>query len=638
METMERGNAVMLKDTQFQEATYEEWLQVAKAQLKGKPIEKLFKETYEGLTIEPLYDESHLDQSFSHPGVVPFTRGTNSENGWNIAQLIEWNQAHELNERLLQAMNRGQNTLHFSVKEITDLHQLETIFQQIDIEQLTLFLDARENRAFLPLFIHYCEEKGISFQNIKGSIAVNPFYELTQYGRDESFKEATQFLASLISWAKAHRLSTRLILLKGTEFHEAGAHNVQELTYTFLQAIEILEALTDKGLTVDEIALYMQFSFSIGSDFFMEIAKLRAAKHIWATIVAAYGGSEESQKLSLHAQTSEWNKSKLDIHVNLLRTTSEAFSAVIGGVDYLTIAPFDQLSDSSELGERIARNIHFILQEESFLHKVQDPAGGSYFIDTLTKQLTEKVWENIQQNEKAGGFLVQFMNGVVQDEIEKTYEVKRKDLEERKKLLIGTNVYANLEDHMTDDAPKALEKSVSIVETDVETCLSIIRSNHGSIQSLCEIEPLAEPKVRPLQKRRWAEPFEEMRKRALRYKEQQGHFPEIAVIPIGLLKDYKPRLDFLRGLMATGGVMAKEYSLEDKIEHAIVVLCGADDDYKLLTKDDVQRLKETGRLWVVGQVSEGWNEKGEIDKFIHAKLNVLQLLEEVHQLLGVEGE
>jgi len=620
----------MSNNAQFQSVTYEDWLKAAEAQLKGKPIENIFSKTYEGLVIKPLYD---ANDSQANLALRDFS---NRKKGWNIAQLVIGDTPEELNRQLLQAIKRGQNSLHFSVDEVTHVDQLEVIFHNIDVTMCTFFIDATTNRAFLPLLMRYCERKGIAPSSIKGSIAIDPFYEMIEYGKDDStFEEAVSFIESSITWARESQLHIQLILVRGAEFHEAGAHAIQELTYAFLQSIELLEALTDKGFSIDELVPYFQFSFSVSSDFFMEIAKLRAAKTIWNSIAAAYGAKEENRNIHLHAQTSNWNKSQLDTHVNLLRTTNEAFAAVIGGGDYLTIVPFDNVMHTSELGERIARNIHFILQEESFLHKVQDPAGGAYFVESLTEQVTEKVWENIQRYEKEGGFIAQFLKGTIQDEIDKTYEEKVSDLKNRQQLLIGTNIYANIDDHLLDE--KRERRDTWITVSTIEECYSAMNANSGSVHSLRKSFEKQEQKTRPVIKKRWAEPFEHLRKRAQSYKNQNGSFPQVAVVTVGKLKDYKPRLDFVKGVMATGGVVVNEYELHDTITEQVIILCGASDDYKELSIGEIKRLKQNGWLWVVGKESEG-DRDWPVDQFVYSGVNVLQLLEEMHQLLGVENE
>ncbi|WP_243290183.1 methylmalonyl-CoA mutase family protein [Bacillus sp. FJAT-47783] len=633
----------MTRDTQFQEATFEDWVKAAESQLKGKPFDKLFSKTYEGITVKPLYDQEDVKESFTYPGDSPFVRGTTQSNdGWSVCQYLHHTDPEIMNKKLVESFKRGQNTIYISVDHIENTDQLKTIFHNIDVEEVTFYIDATKNRAFLPLFVHYCETSGISLSKIKGTIAIDPFFELVQLGVSErTFQDAVEYIASSLTWTLENNMNIKLALLRGREFHESGANLIQELSFTFLKSIELLETLTDKGFSINDIARSMQFSFTVSSDFFMEIAKLRAAKQIWATIVSAYGGDEHAQKICLHAETSFWNKSKLDMHVNLLRTTSEAFSAVIGGVNYVTISPFDELTGQpSELADRIARNIHYILREESFLHKVQDPAGGSYYVDTLTKEICENVWNNIQTYEKSGGFLKRFIDGTIQNEIENTYEWKRSDVEKRNKLLIGTNIYANLGEKITHSVPN--EDSNTFIEiANFQSCLQIVKEQNGSVASLKEHKTTKESHIRPLTPRRLSEPFERLREKADMYKNKTGAYPSVTVTTVGQLKDYKPRLDFIRGVLATGGIEVKVQSVEDQEikHHQIVILCGTNEDYARIEQADISWLIEkSANLWMVGKEGNEWMGKWHIHKAIDSKLNVLHLLEHAHQLLGVDEE
>jgi len=632
----------MKMGTQFQEVTYEDWIKAAEAQLKGKPFDKLFSKTYEGITIKPLYEAKDVENSFPLPGQVPFVRGTNEEDSsWLVNQFISGEDFEKLNENLKKALNRGQNSLYFSVDPVYHIDHLSTILKDIHIEEVHLYIDATRNRVFLPLFIHYCEKQQISTSKLNGTIAIDPFYEMVRLGEDEkAFQKASDFLLSSIKWSIQNDIHLNLALLNSKEFHEAGSNIVQELAFTFLKAIELLETLTDQGISVEDITKRIQFSFQIGSDFFMEIAKLRAAKIVWATIVQAYGGKEDAQKISIHAETSTLNKSKLDSHVNLLRTTGEAFAAVLGGVDSLTITPFDEVNQSSELAERIARNTHFIMQEESLLNKIQDPAGGSYYIDSLTNSLAEKVWEMIQSYEKDGGFIKALKEGKVQKEIEEIYLLKKKDIEYKKRILIGTNVYANLGEELIISEHKKDFKPLYFTNfKDFEASLDRIEQNGGNALSLREeLTLLDNAKVAPLIRNRLSEPFETLRFNAENFKKLNGYYPTLTIVTIGQLKHYKPRLDFVKGLLATGGMDVKVLSAQDHedIDDQMIILCGRDEDYDQLDNTFIDSLKNKAKhLWIVASPDNKYADKWRIEKTVHAKLNAYEWLQDVQQLLGV---
>lgn len=632
-------------DSSFQEVTYEDWLKAAEAQLKGKPIESLFSMTYEGIRIKPLYEKNDVKEPFSLPGSPPYVRGT-SENktDWYISQFITGCEPVSLKKNIQKAIKRGQNSLYFSVENIHSVNDLQMILQDVDVKNIHFHIDATKNRAFLPLLVHYCHIENVPIHELKGTIAFNPFYEMVTLGLNEStFKKAIDYLSSMMNWSGRNGLQLKLVLLDGKVFQQAGANAIQELAFTFLKGIEILEALSEKGHSIEEISKRIQFSFAIGSDFFMEIAKLRAAKHIWATIVNAYDGSLEAQKAYIHAETSTLNKSKLDIHVNLLRTTGEAFAAIIGGVDSLTISPFDALlGNTSELSERIARNTHFIIKEESLLDKVQDPAGGSWYIESLTKQISEKVWSLIQSYEKVGGIIKALQDGKVQKEIEDMYTLKQSDIEKRNKMLIGTNIYANLGEELAVATKEREQKMMKLIQVEsVEECLRVLKEEGGNILPLVKtFEQTEENDIRPLMNRRLSKPFETLREKAEKHRQLHGFYPNVSIAVIGQLKDYKARLDFVKGLFATGGIDTNIVPINEaeRANSELIIICGADQDYEQLDTSILDRLKEKcDHIWITAPEGHKVLAKWDIEQAVHNKLNFYEFLCHVHDLLGVKA-
>ncbi|TGU94552.1 methylmalonyl-CoA mutase, partial [Mesorhizobium sp. M00.F.Ca.ET.186.01.1.1] len=209
-----------------------------------------------------------------------------------------------------------------------------------------------------------------------------------------SLDTAFDAMAKMTSWASQHAPKLKTILVQGNPYCESGGHAVAELAFSLATGVEYIQAMLDRGLSIEEVAGRMQFSFAVGSDVFMEIAKLRAVKMLWANIVDAYGGSVETQKIAIHARTAAWTKTVCDPYVNMLRATTEAFSAIVGGVDSLHVSAFDEaIRPANEFSRRIARNTQIILEQEAHLAKVVDPAGGSWYVEWLTDELAKKAWE-----------------------------------------------------------------------------------------------------------------------------------------------------------------------------------------------------------------------------------------------------
>ena len=205
---------------------------------------------------------------------------------------------------------------------------------------------------------------------------------------------------------------------------------------------------------MDDAAPRIRFAFSIGSNFFMEIARLRAARLLWAKIVQAFGGGEEAQKMSIHARTSAWNQTVYDPYVNLLRATTEAFSSAVGGCDSLHVSPFDELVRApDEFSRRIARNTHTVLREESQVTRTVDPAGGSWYVETLTDAVGHKTWAIFQEIEKQGGMAKALAAGWPQAQVADTAAKRAANIAKRKDIFVGSNMYPNLKETRLEPTP-----------------------------------------------------------------------------------------------------------------------------------------------------------------------------------------
>lgn len=211
-------------------------------------------------------------------------------------------------------------------------------------------------------------------------------------------------MAWLTAWAATHAPDLRTIQVELHPYHNGGASAVQDLAFALATGVEYLRAMQARGLDVDTVAPRMQFAFSLGSPFFIEIARLRAARMLWARVVAAFGGNARSQKLRLHGRTSAWTKTRADAYNNMLRATAEAFAGVMGGCDSLHVSPFDEaIGLPDEFSRRIARNVQIILQQECNFYRLVDPAGGSAAVETLTDEIAREAWALFQRIEAQGG-------------------------------------------------------------------------------------------------------------------------------------------------------------------------------------------------------------------------------------------
>ncbi len=604
-----------LQNQSFPLMTKEDWQVKAEESLKGKSIESLKNNTYENIVLEPLYsrqDEKHLAD---FPGGSDFRRGVNPlgyvTNSWKIAQRIPYNTVSELKEKLQEALGKGQTAISFEVsKDLLDTK--ETIIE--------LLGDLPKD---IPFAINGKGLQGTLLEVLAG--AGNPEKWSGYVSNDPISLFAEEELMSedfLNEWLKNIKLASeklpnlRTVLINTFTYHQGGANAVQELGIAAASGTFYLQKLLDSGMKLEAVLSKMIFQFSIGSHFFMELAKLRAARILWDKITKVYGSDVQHRGMQIAAETSSFTKTVYDPHVNILRAGNEAFAAVIGGVQYLHVAPFDDATGSSQLSERIARNTQNILKEEAHLQKVIDPAGGSWYVEALTTELAEKAWQYFQQIEAKGGILEVLKSGWLQDEISTVYTKRKQDIFTRKQSIVGTNVYANLADKV---AP-ANEKTTD----------NYFESAGPTI------------KIKAIPNTRLSEPFEELRSISERIEVKSGSKPQVGMICLGELKQYKPRLDFMKGFLAAGGLEASVSGSISSLETArdfilrqdtkYFCLCGSNDQYESLGHEILAGLNQefSDRIFYLAGLPEReqkaqWLNEG-VKQFIHLKSNCYETL------------
>ncbi|HEX7357860.1 MAG TPA: acyl-CoA mutase large subunit family protein, partial [Ignavibacteriaceae bacterium] len=460
----------------FSVPSFEEWKKQVEKDLKGDLIEKkLITKTYEDINLNPIYtseDVKYLNQITNLPGFEHYLRGSSASgfNGrdWEIAQ--EYNQAmpEDLNEALRFDLKRGLNSINIVLDNPTQLgldadqsksgevgkyglsisgvRKMQILFKDIDLTAQPINING--GFSALPvtlLFKAYADETRISLMNIKGSITSDPYdYLLTKGELPISLKQIFDEMKLSTELMIKSNSAIKTICINGFGFNNSGASAVHELAFTLATAVEYMNEMISRGLKTDDVAKRIKFSFGVGSFYFMEVAKLRAARMLWSKILESFGANEENRKMFIHCKATEFNQTYFDPYVNMLRTTTEAFSAIVGGADSIHTNPFDEsFNPSDNFSRRIARNTQIILKEESHLDQVIDPAGGSYFVEKLTDEIANAAWKLFQTTEEKGGMLKAIQSGFVQEEISKVAEAKKNDFAKRKTVLVGTNLYAN---------------------------------------------------------------------------------------------------------------------------------------------------------------------------------------------------
>ncbi|MCA1030662.1 acyl-CoA mutase large subunit family protein [Bacillus timonensis] len=629
------NNVEQFKSQSFPSVDYDTWKNEAEKSLKGRPFDKLFTNTYEGIQLKPLYTKQDLEKSHatnSLPGEEPFRRGTSAlgykQKPWYISQELTGESCEELNQLLREELARGLSMIHIVLNEGVQIHSIKEInllFKGISLIEVPLLIDTQSTSLpFLSLFQQYCEQEEIDTKKLVGTVGMDPLGYLAKTGNlPLELTKLLDHMVDSIKWSERAAPHLRVILVNGQPYHNGGASSVQELAFAMATATDYIRACIERGLQIDAIAPKMTFSFSIGSNMFMEIAKLRAAKEMWSTIIKAFGGNRDSQKMNIHARTSAFTKTVFDPYVNMLRSTTEAFAAAIGGVDSLHVSAFDEpFRQPDSFSRRIARNTQLILQEEAHLKHIVDPAGGSWYVETLTDQVGQKAWTLFQEVESEGGMFKALQKGFIQEKINFVYENRMTNVKNRTDKIVGTNMYANLQE--------------TLVHQDKNITFSVKKDEHLLVE--------------PVPTRRISEPFEALRMNAISYKEKNGFFPKIGLINIGSITDFKPRADFITGFFEVGGFQLEKIEGNTSKEELVMkvanmdidtfVFCGKDEDYQEYVEPMISKLnaRKQYRFYIAGkqlaQSEKDFKELGVLD-FIHMKSNCYELLASLQADMGV---
>lgn len=434
---------------EFGKVSREEWITAIERSLRGRSLDSLTKGSYEGIDYSPVATAEDLDglsACLGLPGQYPYLRGTHAagyrERPWLIAQELDLPDPQAFNLALHDALAMGQTAVVLDAHpRMVTVGQFQTALRGIDLGRTPLFLVGGSRALNSYQWLGAAVSEG-ALARIKGCIGYDPLAALARSGAVPS--DMFERMAQHTTDVKHGSPLLGCIAVRGDVYHDAGASAVQELAIALSTAAAYLREMTARGLDLSEVAGKMHFFLSIGENFFMEIAKLRAIKMLWSQVARAFGADDEAQKIHLHARCASRNKSRLDPHINILRATSEAMAAGIAGVESITVPPFDApLGDSDRFSRRIARNLQLILQEELHLTKLIDPAGGSWHIEKLTDQLARAAWKTFQDIEADGGMLAALQDGTIQAGIAAIAVRRQSDLEAGDAILVGVNAFLN---------------------------------------------------------------------------------------------------------------------------------------------------------------------------------------------------
>ena len=609
--------------SEFAPVSTEEWMAKITADLKGVPFEKkLVWKTGEGFNVNPFYraeDIEGLKTTESLPGEFPYVRGTKKDNDWKVRQNIEVCCFKGANEKALDLLTKGVTSLGFIIKgdEVNE-ENIATLLEGICPASVELNFNTCNCKAekLIGILADYFKGKGVDAEKCYGSVNYDAFKKPLVKGKENS--EWVEGAAAVLKAGQALP-NYRVLAVNAFLFNNAGAYISQELGYALAWGNELMAKLTEAGFTADEVAKKIKFNLGISSNYFMEIAKFRAARWLWAEIVAAYKPACECAcKMVAHAQTSEWNMTVYDAHVNLLRSQTEAMSAALAGVDSITVRPFDKIYQTpDDFSERIARNQQLLLKEECHLDKVVDPSAGSYYVEVLTNSLADVAWKLFLEVEEKGGFSVAVNAGEIQNAVNASNVARKKAVATRREILLGSNQYPNFTEVAAD---KIQEK---------DSCC-------------CGGGHCGEATIPALDFSRGASEFEALRMTT----EKSGKTPKVFMLTIGNLAMRLARSQFSANFFGCAGYKIIDNlgfdTVEAGVEAAvkagaeIVVLCSSDDEYAEFAPAAYKALAGRAEFVVAGAPACADDLKAQgIDQFVNVKSNVLETLKAFNAKLGI---
>ena len=610
--------------TEFTAPTTQEWLDKIEVDLKGADFQKrMVWRTNEGFDVQPFYrreDLNELKAVDSLPGEFPFVRGNKKDNNlWFVRQDINVEDAKTANAKALDILNKGIDSLGFKIpgKDVNAAF-IATLLEGILPQYVELNFKTCQRHCveLAEILVAYFKEKNYPLAELKGSINFDPISKMMCKGKDTSavldqVKPLVEALKELPGY--------RCINVNSVALNNAGAYIYQELGYALAWGAEYMNILTEAGVDATEAGKRIKFNMGISDNYFMEIAKFRAARLLWAQIVKQYEPKCDCAcQMHVCAITSEYNQTLFDSYVNLLRSQTETMSAAIANVDSIIVTPFDKPYETpTEFAERIARNQQLLLKEEAHFDKLVDVAGGSYTIEHLTDAIAQEGWKLFLAVEDAGGFLAEALNGNIVNAVNASNSKRHADAAKRKEFILGTNQFPNFTEKSDGKQP-------------VAGCVC------------CNSDAAKETELPTLNTARLASEFE-----ALRLATEKAPKQPIAfMLTIGNLAMRQARAQFSCNFLAAAGYKVMDNlgfkTVEEGVDAAleakadIVVICSSDDEYAEYAIPAFKYLDGRAMFVVAGApaCSEDLKAAG-IENFIHVKSNQLGTLKEYNAKLGI---
>lgn len=697
----------------------EEWRQIVERDLGGAPFDKkLVWRTDDGFDVQPIYTAEDLE-GVGHlgnlPGFAPYVRGSQPLSGvrppWQIRQDSMVAAPEDVNAAVRDGIARGQTAIGIRLDNaarkgldgdspmardlagrggctMSSINGMRIALADIDLVRHPITF--RTGASALPVFAIYlalAEERALEKRLLCGGVECDPLRDFAKSGTlrapiDALYRE----MADMVKYATDNCPAMRPVMVNSHPYHNAGASAAQELAFTLAVGTDYLRAMVARGIAPDVAAMSMVFSFSVGTTLFMEIAKLRAARMLWAKIAHALGAADDdAKKMFLHVRTSTYSKTVHDPYNNMIRTALESFAGAVGGCDSMFVAPFSEsIGRPNDFAMRVARNQQILLQEECHLSRVVDPSAGSYYIESLTESLAREAWKLFQGLEAGGGAYESLLSGKTQKAVDEVAERRRKRVEQRRDAIVGVSTYANPDEQTlaTKHIPrdeflaervrrlsrlKAVRKNSAVREA-LNAISTSVYSGEGSLmehavaaakegatigeimRALSDSVPGERPVIERLPATRASVPYEALRKRADIHREKKGKLPEVFLATMGPLVMRRARADFSMGFLGAGGFKCVEppafETPEDAADAAVesgcclAVVCSDDPSYPDIVPKfiDAAKAKKPDLLvFVAGYPvdSAAMLEDAGVDGFIHLRANVVDTLEDLQNRLGI---
>ena len=606
----------------FTAPSRQQWRDKIEVDLKGADYQKkMVWRTNEGFSMEPFYRKEDVDKLplvNALPGELPFVRGNKkADNQWYVRQNIVADDPKKANQKALDILNRGVNSLGFRIPgEKVSKEFIETLLDGIllDCVEVSYRTCQRHVVELTDILLDYFQEKGYKKDALVGGIGFDPIERMLMKGKDTTM--LLPQMPVLVEKLKDYP-GLRCVMVHSDLLCNSGAYVYQELGYALAWGKEYLDEMVEAGVPVDLAAKKIKFYMGIGGNYFMEIAKFRAARMLWAQIVKQYEPKCDCAcQMVVNASTTTYNQTVFDSYVNMLRSQTEAMSAALAGIHSMVVTPFDAPYEvPTDFAERIARNQQLLLKEECHFDKIVDVSGGSYFVEELTTAIAKEGWKLFLAVEEEGGFLAAVKAGTIQQTLNDTDKARHANAGKRKEFLLGTNQFPNFTEK--SEGKRALGPCA------------------------CGCGKAEETPFKKLETTRLAADFEN-----LRIHTEEAKTPTAFMLTIGNLAMRQARAQFSCNFLACAGYKVIDNlgfkTVEEGVDAAlkagadIVVLCSSDDEYAEYAIPAFKYLDGRAMFVVAGAPAcmDDLKAAG-IENFVHVRCNVLETLKEYNQKLGI---